>query len=67
MPESASVAESSATCRLHLPVGGWRIRWFDPRNGQWHADSERKEISGGYTRDFESPFPGDAVLLLTLP
>jgi hypothetical protein len=53
--------------RLHLPLGGWRIRWYDPRAGQWHASPERQEISGGYTRDFKSPFPGDAVLLLTMP
>jgi hypothetical protein len=48
----------------------WRIRWFDPRAGQWHANPERQEISGGYTRDtrdFKSPFPGDAVVLLTSP
>jgi hypothetical protein len=67
VPESANVAESSAACRLHLPPGGWRIRWSDPRSGQWHANPERQEISGGYTRDFKSPFPGDAVLLLTMP
>jgi hypothetical protein len=66
-PETANFAETPASCRLHLPVGGWRIRWFDPRTGQWHANPERQEISGGYTRDFKSPFPGDAVLLLTLP
>ncbi len=65
-PESANVAESSAACRLHLPAGGWRIRWFDPRSGQWHdAQPERQIIGGGYTRDFKSPFQGDAVLLLT--
>jgi hypothetical protein len=66
-PETANVAETPAACRLHLPRGGWRIRWFDPRNGQWHANPDRNEISGGYTRDFKSPFLGDAILLLTLP
>jgi hypothetical protein len=65
-PENAGVAEAPAACRLHLPPNGWRIRWFDPRAGQWHENPERQEISGGYTRDFKSPFPGDAVLLLTL-
>jgi hypothetical protein len=34
-----------------------------PVNG---TPPERQEISGGYTRDFKSPFNGDAVLLLTL-
>ena len=34
--------------------------------GQWHANPDRQEISGGYTRDFKSRFAGDAVLLLTL-
>jgi len=63
-PETANVAETAAACRLHLPLGNWRIRWFDPRTGQWHADTRHKEISGGDTRDFKSPFPGDAVLLL---
>lgn len=67
VPENANVAESSAACHLHLPVGDWRICWFDPRRGQWHANPGRPEISGGYTRDFKSPFPGDAVLLLTRP
>ncbi len=66
-PETANVAEIPATCRMHLPPGQWRIRWYDPRSGQWHADPDRKEITGGYTRDFKSPFPGDAVLLLQLP
>lgn len=66
-PETANVANTLAACRLHLPPGGWRMRWFDPRSGQWHANPERQEISGGYTRDFKSPFPGDAVLLLTMP
>jgi hypothetical protein len=63
-PELANVAETSAACRLHLPPGPWRIRWFDPRTGQWHANLERQEISGGYTRDFKAPFLGDAVLQL---
>jgi hypothetical protein len=67
VPETANVAESQAVCRLHLPPGAWRIRWFDPRTGQWHDVARHKEISGGYTRDFESPFAGDAVLLLTPP
>jgi hypothetical protein len=67
VPETANVAESQAVCRLHLPPGGWRIRWYDPRTGQWHADARHKEISGGYTCEFKSPFAGDAVLLLTLP
>lgn len=66
-PETANVAETLATCRLHLPPGGWRIRWYDPRTGQWHVNPERPEISGGYTRDFKSPFAGDTVLLLQLP
>jgi hypothetical protein len=56
VPETANVAKSQALCRLHLPPGGWRIRWFDPRTGQWHADARHKEISGGDTRDFKSPF-----------
>ncbi len=66
-PESANVAEATAACRLHLPSGAWRIRWFDPRTGQWGPNPEPIEVSGGYTRDFRSPFPGDAVLLLSLP
>ncbi len=66
-PETANVAETAATCRLHLPPGGWRLRWFDPRTGRWHPNPQRDEMSGGDTRDFKSPFPGDAVLLLTLP
>lgn len=66
-PETANVAETPATCRLHLPTGGWRIRWYDPRTGRWHAAPDRQEISGGYTRDFRSRFLGDAVLLLSLP
>lgn len=64
IPEEADVRESKAGCRLHLPVGRWAIRWFHPRTGEWYADPDRKEISGGYTREFRSPFPGDAVLLL---
>lgn len=66
-PDLANVAETAAACRLHLPRGAWRIRWYDPRTGQWHVNPERQEISGGYTRDFQSPFPADAVLLLTPP
>jgi inosine-uridine nucleoside N-ribohydrolase len=65
VPEFADVAETPAACRMHLSAGEWKIRWFDPRTGQWHDNPERREISGGYTRDFKSPFPGDAVLLLT--
>ena len=53
-------------CRLHLPTGDWQTRLFDPRTGQWPTNSERQEISGGNTREFKSPFSGDAVLLLTL-
>lgn len=67
VPEAANVRETPATCRLHLPPGTWRIRWFDPRNGAWHENPERREISGGHTRDFKAPFPGDAILLLTTP
>lgn len=67
IPEAANVREAPATCRLHLPPGAWRIRWFDPRNGAWHENPERREISGGHTRDFKAPFPGDAILLLTTP
>jgi hypothetical protein len=66
-PEEANVRETPAACRLHLPPGAWRIRWFDPRRGAWHANPERREIAGGFTRDFQAPFPGDAVLLLTQP
>jgi hypothetical protein len=66
-PETANVAETLTACHLHLPAGGWRIRWFDPRTGEWHANPELQEINGGYTRDFEAPVPGDAVLLLRLP
>jgi len=66
-PETANVSETPATCRMHLPPGQWRIRWYDPRSGKWHPDPERAEITGGYTRDFTSPFSGDAVLLLQLP
>lgn len=66
-PEGANVAETSAACRLHLPVGAWSIRWFDPRTGQWHTNPERNQIGGGGTRDFKAPFAGDAVLLLKLP
>lgn len=66
-PESANVSETPATCRLHLPAGSWRIRWFDPRSGQWHANQGREAIGGGSTQNFKATFPGDAVLLLTLP
>lgn len=65
-PEAANVAETSASCRLHLPAGGWRVRWFDPRSAQWHANEGREAISSG-SHNFKSTFPGDAVLLLTLP
>lgn len=65
--QNANVAESAAVGRLHLPSGNWRIRWFDPRTGQWHGNSDPGEISGGITHNFNSPFPGDAVLLLTSP
>jgi hypothetical protein len=65
VPEAANVAETPAACRLHLPAGGWRMRWFDPRTGQWHTNPEHAEVSGGSTRELKSPFPGDAVLLLT--
>lgn len=64
-PEIADVAEVPAGCRLHLPPNAWRIRWFDPRTGQWHTSSDRREVPGGATREFKSPFLGDAVLLLT--
>ncbi|MDO8539401.1 MAG: DUF4038 domain-containing protein [Opitutaceae bacterium] len=67
VPATANVADTPATGRLHLPAGTWRIRWFNPRTGQWHANAERPAIDGGYTREFKSPFAGDAVLLLTLP
>jgi hypothetical protein len=67
LPDAANVLETPAACRLHLPPGQWRIRWFDPRTAKWHASAAPGEIAGGYTRDCKSPFPGDAVLLLTLP
>ena len=67
IPETANVSETPATCRLHLPPGEWRIRWYDPRTGQWHTNPSGSQISGGFTRDFKAPFPGDAVLLLRLP
>lgn len=66
-PETANVSETPANCRLHLPPGGWRVRWFDPRSGQWHANQGREAIGGGATQNFKATFPGDAVLLLTLP
>jgi hypothetical protein len=65
--ETANVSETAAACRLHLPPGDWRIRWYDPRTGRWHAAPDRQHISGGDTRDFKSPFVGDALLLLQLP
>jgi hypothetical protein len=61
------VSETAAACRLHLPPGDWRIRWYDPRTGRWHAAPDRQHISGGDTRDFKSPFVGDALLLLQQP
>ncbi len=64
VPETANVSEYSASCRLHLPAGVWRIRWFDPRTGSWEKNPVGQKVSGGYTRDFRAPFPGDAVLLL---
>lgn len=67
VPESANVSETPANCRLHLPAGGWRVRWFDPRSGQWHANPGPETVSGGATPNFKSPFPGDAVMLLTPP
>ncbi len=63
-PETADVAETQATCRLSLPPGSWRIRWYDPRTGRWHEDPGAEQI-GGDARSFQSPFPGDAVLLLS--
>ena len=57
----------SAERPLNLPPGGWRIRWYDPRTGHWHDNLERQEVSGGDAQGFESPFVGDAVLLLQLP
>jgi hypothetical protein len=65
--ETANVSETAAARRLHLPPGDWRIRWYAPRTGRWHAAPDRQHISGGHTRDFKSPFVGDAVLLLQLP
>ncbi len=64
-PETANAAERPANCRLHLPRGDWKIRWFDPRSGKWIEPTDRKQISGGYTRDLASPVPGDSVLLLS--
>ena len=64
VPETANVSEYSASCRLHLPAGVWRIRRFDPRTGSWEKNPVGQKVSGGYTRDFRAPFPGDAVLLL---
>ncbi len=66
-PETADVAETQATCRLSLPPGDWRIRWYDPRTGRWHESPGTGQIGGGDARDFKSPFVGDAVLLLQLP
>jgi hypothetical protein len=64
-PETANVAETQATCRLSLPPDGWRIRWYDPRTGRWHENPGEGQIGGGGARSFQSPFPGDAVLLLS--
>jgi hypothetical protein len=64
-PETANVAETPATCRLHLPPGTWRVRWFDPRTGRWHENPGGGQIGGDGVRPLKSPFPGDAVLLLT--
>ena len=66
-PESANVAETPAGVRLQLPPGGWRLRWFDPRSGEWHSNPNHPAIDGSLPRDFKSSFPGDAVLILTLP
>jgi hypothetical protein len=65
VPGDANVAETLAACSLNLPAGTWRIRWFAPRTGQWHPNPGGEEVSGGSTRVLNSPFPGDAVLLLT--
>jgi hypothetical protein len=66
-PETANVAETPAMCRLRLPPGGWRIRWYDPRTGRWHENPGAGQIGGGDARSFQSPFSGDAVLLLRRP
>lgn len=64
-PQTADVRESPAACRLRLPAGAWRVRWFDPRTGRWHDPAASARADGDRTCDFTSPFPGDAVLLLT--
>jgi hypothetical protein len=66
-PETANAAEAQATCRLNVPPGDWQIRWYDPRTGGWHENPGAGHISGGDARSFQSPFPGDAVLLLSRP
>ena len=64
--DPANVAEIETVCRLHLRPGDWSTRWVDSRTGQWQTNAGAQVIAGGCTRDFKAPFPGVAVLLLTL-
>lgn len=63
-PEKADVAQTKASVRIHLPRHQYRVRWYQPTTGQWREHDEVKAIDGGFDRTLESPFLGDAVLLL---
>lgn len=60
--EKADAAGTKAAVRIHLPRFQYDVRWFHPTTGQWH---EGQIAGGGYDRDLEAPFEGDAVLLLS--
>lgn len=63
-PELADVSEVAAHVDLQLPVGAWQARWFNPRDGQWTQSADVDNIAEEAQANFDSPFTGDAVLLL---
>lgn len=63
-PEKASAAGTAATCKLVLPQGSWKARWFDPEAGKWMDAQGRQAADGSESIQFTAPFTGDAVMLL---
>lgn len=63
-PEKADMAQTKASVRIHLPRHEYGVRWYQPTTGQWYEHDEVKTVDGGFDRMLESPFGGDAILLL---
>ena len=64
-PGTDSPAREAPQIRLELPEGQYRVRWFDPGSGDWHAGETLRGGSASVTApDIRPNASADWVLLL---